>query len=80
MTAASIALPVGRDIQNMQAEIVVLALLLLAVVGVLALGLVSMARGGTFARQYGNKLMRARIVLQLLAVLLLVALFWLRPR
>lgn len=63
----------------MRADIVVVALLLLAVVGVLALGLVSMARGGAFARKYGNKLMRARIVLQLVTVLLLAALFWLRP-
>lgn len=64
----------------MKTEIVFMAVLLLAVVVVLVLGLISMARGGTFARRYGNKLMRARIALQLLAVLLLMALFWLRPR
>lgn len=53
-------------------------LTLLAVVGVLALGLVSLAKGEAFSKKYGNKLMRARIVLQLVAVGLLVlgALLW----
>lgn len=63
----------------MRADIVVVVLLLFAVAAVLVLGLVSMARGGVFAQKYGNKLMRARIALQLMTMLLLALLFWLRP-
>ncbi|MBP7253082.1 MAG: twin transmembrane helix small protein [Alphaproteobacteria bacterium] len=53
-------------------------LTLLAVVGVLILGLVSLAKGEAFSKKYGNKLMQARIVLQLVAVGLLVlgAMLW----
>ncbi len=43
---------------------------MLAVLGVLAIGLFSMANGGEFNRKYGNKLMRARVMLQGLALLL----------
>lgn len=43
----------------------------LAVVGVLALGLFSMAKGGEFNKKYGNKLMQARVMLQGLALLML---------
>ncbi|MEQ8702018.1 MAG: twin transmembrane helix small protein [Bauldia litoralis] len=49
---------------------------LLAVVGVLLVGVVGMARGGEFNRKYGNKLMQARVALQALAVGLLF-LLWL---
>ncbi|MEQ8195585.1 MAG: twin transmembrane helix small protein [Rhodospirillales bacterium] len=41
-----------------------------AVVFVLLAGVISMAVGGEFNRRYGNKLMRWRVILQLLAVLL----------
>ena len=34
------------------------------VLGALAIGIFSMAKGGEFARKYGNKLMRARVFLQ----------------
>ncbi|MBV8060275.1 MAG: twin transmembrane helix small protein [Alphaproteobacteria bacterium] len=51
-----------------------MVLMLLAVLGVLVLGLISMAKGGTFARKYGNRLMQARIALQGLALLLFVVL------
>lgn len=58
--------------------LVVVILALLAVLAVLVLGLVSLAKGGAFNQKYGNKLMRARIILQLAAVGLLVlgALLW----
>jgi len=49
---------------------------LLAVVGVLLVGVVAMARGGEFNRKYGNKLMQARVALQAVAVALLF-LLWL---
>jgi hypothetical protein len=40
-----------------------------AVLVCLGVGLVGMARGGDFNRQFGNKLMRARVILQGLALL-----------
>ncbi len=52
---------------------------LVTVVAVLLAGIFTMARGGEFNRKYGNKLMRARVVLQALAVLTL-AIVWLATR
>lgn len=46
-----------------------------ATVLVLIAGVLTMLRGGAANRAYGNKLMRARVVFQLAAVLLLLALF-----
>jgi len=54
----------------------ILTLLLLiamfATLGVLAVGLAGFFQGGEFNRKYGNKLMRARVALQAVAVLLLL--------
>ena len=44
--------------------------------GSLLVGVVSMAKGGEFNRKYGNKLMKARVMLQGLAVLLLAIAFF----
>lgn len=52
---------------------------LAAVVLALFTGMFAMARGGEFGRRYSNKLMRARVALQALAVLLMLA-FWLVVR
>lgn len=52
---------------------IIIVLALLSVVTTLGLGLFSMARGGELASKYGNKLMRLRVGLQLLAVLLIGA-------
>jgi hypothetical protein len=52
---------------------------LIAVVAVLLAGVFTMARGGAFNKKYGNKLMRARVVLQALAVLA-IAVAWLATR
>ncbi|MCA8929476.1 MAG: twin transmembrane helix small protein [Alphaproteobacteria bacterium] len=49
-------------------------LAVLAVVVVLVTGVVGFARGGKFNRQYGNKLMQARVILQFIAVMLLLLL------
>jgi hypothetical protein len=38
--------------------------------GVLATGIIGMARGGEFNQKYGNKLMRARIIAQGVALAL----------
>ena len=45
-----------------------------AVVIVLLAGVISMAVGGEFNKRFGNKLMRWRVILQLVAVLLFAAL------
>jgi len=41
-----------------------------AVLAVLMIGIVGMARGGGFNKKYGNKLMQARVGLQALALIL----------
>lgn len=46
----------------------------LAVVVVLVTGIAGFARGGKFNKQYGNKLMQARVALQFGAVMLLLLL------
>jgi hypothetical protein len=51
---------------------VVLALSLIAVVGVLATGVVGLATGGEFNRKYANKLMRLRVATQAFAVVVLL--------
>jgi xanthine/uracil permease len=45
---------------------------MIAAVGALLLGIVSMAKGGGFNKKHGNKLMRARVALQGLAILLFI--------
>ena len=44
-----------------------------ATLGVLVVGLVGFLRGGEFNRRHGNRLMRARVMLQAVCVLLLIA-------
>ena len=48
-----------------------LAIAMLSVLGVMGLGIFSMAKGGEFNKKYGNKIMQARVGLQGLALLLL---------
>lgn len=48
---------------------------LVATAAALAAGVVVMLRGGELNRKYGNKLMRARIALQAVAVALVLALY-----
>jgi hypothetical protein len=52
-----------------------LLLAMLATAAVLAVGLAGFFIGGPFNEKYGNRLMRARVGLQLLAVILLGLLF-----
>ncbi len=54
---------------------IVLMLAMLATAGVLFVGLAGFLHGGDFNDRYGNKLMRARVGLQLLAVVTLGLLF-----
>lgn len=55
----------------------ILILLAIGAVAVtLAMGIYSLYRGGDFARNNSNKLMRLRVVLQAVAIVLLVAGMW----
>ena len=58
---------------------VLMVVLLVAVIAVLLVGVFAMARGGAFNAKYSNKLMRARVALQALAILLL-GIIWLALR
>lgn len=51
---------------------ILLMVAMLATLLVLVIGLVGFFQGGEFNRKYGNKLMRARVTLQFIAVMLLV--------
>jgi hypothetical protein len=52
---------------------ILLLLAMAATLGVLIVGLAGFFAGGEFNRKYSNKLMRARVALQALALLLLLA-------
>lgn len=43
---------------------IALLIAMLITLGVLATGIIGMARGGDFNAKYGNKLMRARVIAQ----------------
>jgi biopolymer transport protein ExbB/TolQ len=51
------------------------AIALAATVAALLAGVIAMVRGGAFNAKYGNKLMRARVALQALAVGLMFSLY-----
>jgi hypothetical protein len=52
--------------------VTLLIIAMLATLAVLLVGLTGFFLGGEFNRKYGNKLMRARVALQAVAVLLLL--------
>jgi ammonia channel protein AmtB len=58
--------------------IIVVAVLVVA--GILMSGLIGFTKGGEFNRKYANKIMRARIIAQAVAVLLIVVYAYLRSR
>ena len=60
--------------------ITLLAITLAAIVVVLLTGIIGMGRGGDFNAKYGNKLMRARVILQGLAIILFLILIWVTSR
>ncbi len=47
---------------------------------VLAAGIYSLFRGGEFGRTWSNRLMRMRVLFQFIAVLVIVAGFWLKQQ
>ena len=53
---------------------IVLIIAMVAVLAVVLTGVIGMAVGGDFNRRYGNRLMRARVLLQLVAVVIFVLL------
>lgn len=57
-----------------------LPLALLAVLAALGLGVIGLLRGGEFNRKYGNRLMRARVAAQALAVILLLVTVYLKTQ
>ncbi len=48
---------------------------MLLTLAVLAIGMVSMIKGGEFNQKYGNRLMRARVILQGIALVLFALAF-----
>lgn len=48
---------------------------MLLTLAVLAIGMVSMIKGGEFNQKYGNRLMRARVILQGIALALFALAF-----
>jgi hypothetical protein len=52
---------------------ILLLIAMMATLGVLIVGLAGFFHGGAFNARYGNKLMQARVALQAVAVLLLLA-------
>lgn len=54
---------------------VLIVIALAVTLAVLAVGVVSMLRGGDFNRRYGNKLMRARVIAQGVTIALIVLYF-----
>lgn len=59
----------------MSALNVLLILAMLATAGVLAVGLYGLFRGGSFNEKYGNRLMRARVGFQFLALAIVAMMF-----
>ena len=50
----------------------IIYIVLFSVLLVLIIGIIAMLKGGDFNKRWGNKLMRARVVLQGLAVILIL--------
>jgi type II secretory pathway component PulF len=57
-----------------------LYILLAVVFVVLAAGIYALFRGGEFGRTWSNRLMRLRVLFQFIAVLVIVAGFWLKSQ
>lgn len=51
--------------------LIAMVLAMIAVLGVMALGIFSMIKGGEFNKKHGNKLMQLRVMLQGLALAML---------
>lgn len=58
----------------------IVAVAMLAVLGILAFGIGTFGRGGEFNRRNANRIMRWRIMAQAVAVVLILLFVWLRGR
>jgi hypothetical protein len=65
---------------GMEAGSIVVLIATLVVAVVLGFGLYSLFRGGDYSRTWSNKLMRVRIVAQLVAIVIILAVLWLTGR
>ena len=54
---------------------ILIVVAMVATLGALAVGLISMVRGGEFNAKHSNKFMRARVIIQFAAIALLGLLF-----
>jgi hypothetical protein len=61
---------------NVLPTLVILSMLVTA--GILVFGVITMIRGGDFNKRNGNKLMRARVIMQGVTLLLVVLMFAMR--
>ncbi len=59
---------------------IMIAIAMLSVLGVLAIGIAGFIQGGEFNKKYGNKLMQARVVLQGVALALIALAFFLSQK
>ncbi|MCE0507020.1 MULTISPECIES: twin transmembrane helix small protein [unclassified Roseivivax] len=57
---------------------IITAIVMLAVVVILLVGIGGFAKGGEFNRKHANKVMRLRIAAQFVAVLLILLFVWLQ--
>ena len=57
---------------------ILMAVVMLAVVVILLIGIGGFAKGGEFNRKHANKVMRLRIAAQFVAVLLILLFVWVR--
>ena len=62
----------------MTTDQIILAASLLTVAGILGWGVLTMARGGSYNVKNSNRIMRYRIIFQALALVVILALMWLR--
>ena len=62
----------------MQFDQIILVVALCAVACILFWGVFTMARGGTYNLKHSNRIMRYRIIFQGLALMIILALMWLR--
>lgn len=64
----------------MTAANIIVLIAILVVAAILGVGLYSLFRGGDFARTNSNKLMRLRIVAQLAAIIIILAVLYFTGR
>ena len=59
-------------------KMILIAVAMLSVAGILLWGVITMARGGEYNKNYSNKIMRYRIVFQAIALFIFLGLLLMR--